>query len=116
MTDVRKRGRRLPDLALLTSTIEGAQLSEAATPDPIQGANALPRELRLDALWLDHQPREIVPDDDLQRLIAEDRAQPAALLDLLRGVAKADAYYADVLEKLGGLSRSIASQGVLQPI
>lgn len=116
MTDVRKRNRRLPDLALLTSTIEGARLSEAETGGSVGGPDSSPRDLRLDALWLDHQPREIVPEEDLQRLIAEGRAQPAALLDLLRQVAGTDHYYADILEKLDGLSRSIASQGVLQPI
>ncbi len=115
MTDVRKRGRRLPDLALLTSTIEGARLTEVeAAPAP--SPDLSPREVRLDEVWLDRQPREIVPEEDLQRLIAEGRAQPSALLDLLRRVAEGDRYYADILEKLDGLSRSVASQGVLQPI
>jgi len=106
----RKRTRRLPDLALLTSTIEGAELTEvppAAEPR---------REVRLDSLWLDHQPREIVPEEVLQRLIDEDRAQPAALLAALEEAAGIDPYYQGVLERLRGLARSIQTQGVLQPI
>ncbi|HZW31218.1 MAG TPA: ParB/RepB/Spo0J family partition protein, partial [Isosphaeraceae bacterium] len=95
---------------LLTSTIEGAELTEvppAAEPR---------REVRLDSLWLDHQPREIVPEEVLQRLIDEDRAQPAALLAALEEAAGIDPYYQGVLERLRGLARSIQTQGVLQPI
>ncbi len=51
--------RKLPNLALLTSTIEAAQVS----PIEARSSDDAPRvlKLRLDALWLDHQPREIVP-------------------------------------------------------
>jgi hypothetical protein len=72
--------------------------------------------VRLTDLWLEHQPRELIPEEQLQRLIAEARAQPSALLDELRWVASADGYYAEVLRGLEELGRSIASQGVLQPI
>ena len=67
-------------------------------------------------LWLEHQPREIVPEEQLQQLIAEGRAQPGALLEALRWSAAADAYYATVLAGLEALARSVASEGVLQPI
>jgi len=43
-------------------------------------------------------------------------AQPAALLDVLRESAASDPYYAEILERLDGLARSIAAEGVLQPI
>lgn len=74
------------------------------------------KELGLDELWLESQPREIVPEEQLQRLIAEDRAQPAALREVLEWAAAADPYYSEVLEAVQGLARSIASEGVLQPI
>lgn len=102
--------RKLPNLTLLTSTIEAARAPEA------EDTSGQIVSLRLDDLWLDHQPREIVPEECLQELIAENRAQPAALLAILREVASGDPYYLDILEKLEGLGRSIASEGVLQPI
>jgi len=102
--------RKLPNLTLLTSTIEAAQAPElAAAADRIV-------TLRLDELWLDHQPREIVPEERLQELIALGRAQPAALLVVLQEAAPSDPYYAEILDRLAGLARSIASEGVLQPI
>jgi hypothetical protein len=111
---VPRKTRRLPDLALLTSTIEGARIpsSEADAPTAL-GSISHPR---LDALWLDHQPREIVPEDVLQRLIAAGRGQPAALLEELKRVAEIDPYYAEILAKIEGLSASIGAEGVLQPI
>jgi ParB-like nuclease domain len=110
----KRGGRRLPNLALLTNTIEAAQLSDDASSGLPAGSRLV--QLRLDALWLDHQPREIVPEERLQRLIADRRAQPAALLDVLRESAASDPYYAEILERLDGLARSIAAEGVLQPI
>ncbi|MBX6771175.1 MAG: ParB/RepB/Spo0J family partition protein [Chloroflexi bacterium] len=110
MASGRKRTRRLPDLALLTSTIEAAELADV--PPAVEPR----REVRLDSLWLDHQPREIVPEEVLQRLIDEDRAQPATLLPALEEAAGVDPYYRGVLERLHGLARSIQTQGVLQPI
>ncbi len=109
-----RKGRRLPDLALLTSTIEGSFAPSREPESPTSPPHlTLPR---VDALWLDHQPREIVPEETLQRLVAEGRGQPAALLAELKLVAASDPYYADVLEKLDGLGRSIGAEGVLQPI
>jgi hypothetical protein len=107
------RGRKLPNLTLLASTIEGSYPPEALPPLDSDGRVV---RLRLTDLWLDHQPREIVPEAALQELIAADRAQPAALLSLLQQAAPADPYYADVQDKLNGLARSIAAEGVLQPI
>jgi len=110
-----KPGRRRPDLALLTSTIEAAQLSEAP---PTAGASPTARalELPLRALWLENQPRAIVPDEELRRLIADGRAQPSVLLERLREIAATEPYYNEVLQRLEGLARSIADRGVLQPI
>jgi hypothetical protein len=110
------RPRRRPDLALLTSTIEAAQLSELGPADDGGAGSRRPLELPLRALWLENQPREILPEADLERLIAEGRAQPIALLERLREIATVDSYYAEILEKLEGLARSVAAQGVLQPI
>jgi hypothetical protein len=70
----------------------------------------------LDGLWVETQPREIVPEEQLQRLIAEGRAQPATLLEALDWAAAADPYYAEVMAELRGLATSIASEGVLEPI
>ncbi len=112
--DEAKRGRKLPNLALLTKTIEAAQLGEAPESQTDDGSRI--RDLRLDALWLDHQPREIVPEERLQQLIRERKAQPAALLALLQDAATVDPYHAEILDKLEGLARSIAAEGVLQPI
>ncbi|MCC6630126.1 MAG: ParB/RepB/Spo0J family partition protein [Chloroflexi bacterium] len=72
--------------------------------------------MRLDELWLESQPREIVPEEALQGLIAAGRAQPAALLATLRAAADQDPYYREVLASIEGLASSIRSQGVLQPI
>ena len=108
------KGRRLPNLTLLTSTIEGTRVE---TPDSEVGGDAgRIVTLRLDDLWLDHQPREIVPEDRLQALIVAGKAQPRTLLEVLNEAAGADPYYAEILDRLQGLSRSIAAEGVLQPI
>ncbi len=74
------------------------------------------REVPLDELRFEHQPRELVPDADLDRLIAAGEARPATVLATLRAVAADDPYYAEILAELGELARSIESQGVLQPI
>ncbi len=73
-------------------------------------------ELPIDELWLDDQPRQIVPDDVLARLIDEDRAQPAALLTELKRVAEAHPYYGGVLRGIADLARTIAAEGVLEPL
>lgn len=74
------------------------------------------REVRLDAIWLEDQPRAIVPEEALASLIAEGRAQPAALLALLRERAAADPFHEGILREIEGLARSIATLGVQQPI
>ncbi len=107
-------GRKLPNLALLTSTIEGARPPTGESADVGPGRQIV--SLRLDALWLDHQPREIVPEEVLQRLIASGQGQPAFVLDALQREAADDPYYGDILDKLQGLARSIETEGVLQPI
>lgn len=104
------KARKLPNLALLTSTIEASR-----APDLVEPSGQIVT-LRLDELWLDHQPREIVPEERLQHLISAGKAQPAALLVLLREDAATDPYYSEILAKLEGLARSIATEGVLQPI
>jgi hypothetical protein len=71
-----------PHLAVLQSTTDGA------TPPGIGRVSLV----RLADLWLEHQPREIVPEEQLQRLIATDQARPAALLEALRWAAAADSY------------------------
>jgi hypothetical protein len=106
--------RRLPNLALLTSTIEGARVEPSESPASDEAGRII--ILRLDDLWLDHQPREIVPEERLQELIAGGKAQPQALLEVLRDAAREDPYYAEILSRLEGLSSSIKAEGVLQPI
>lgn len=73
-------------------------------------------EVEIADLWLDDQPRQIVPDDVLARLIAENRARPAVLLEELRAAAKELPYFADVLSRIEELAASIAANGVLTPL
>ena len=73
-------------------------------------------DLLIDELWLDDQPRQIVPDDVLASLIDDDRAQPAALLEELKRVAVSHPYYRGVLQAITDLSRTIAAEGVLEPL
>jgi hypothetical protein len=67
-------------------------------------------------LWLDDQPRQIVPDDVLNRLIEEGRAQPAALLAELRLIANTHPYYRNVYQAICDLARTIEAEGVLEPL
>jgi len=67
-------------------------------------------------LWLDDQPRQLVPDDVLGRLIAEGRAQPSSLLDELKAIAVTHSYYRGVLRGIADLARTIAAEGVLEPL
>src|SRR3712207_450295 len=83
----------------------------APTPTGIHG-----RPLPIDQLWVEHQPRELIPEERLQALIAAGEARPAVVLAALQEVAGMDDYYRQVLEELQGLACSIGSQGVLQPI
>ena len=73
-------------------------------------------ELAIADLWLDDQPRQIVPDAILTALIAEDRAQPPVLLEALRRVAASHPYYHDVLRKVQELAASITQNGLLTPL
>lgn len=73
-------------------------------------------EVAIDELWLDDQPRQIVPDDVLTRLIAENRARPAMLLEELRTIASVIPYFAVVLTHIEELSASIAANGILTPL
>ena len=67
-------------------------------------------------LWVEHQPREIVPEEELQRLIAADRAQPHTVLEVLQAAAQHDSYYGGILDGITGLASSIGERGVLQPL
>jgi hypothetical protein len=73
-------------------------------------------ELPLGSLWLDDQPRRLVPDETLERLIAEGQAHPAELLVELKAVAKEHPYYQGVLQALEELARTITADGVLEPL
>jgi hypothetical protein len=73
-------------------------------------------EFPIAQLWLDDQPRQIVPDAVLARLIADDQAHPPRLLEELKSVAGEHPYYQGVLEALRALARTIESDGVLEPL
>src|SRR5581483_443185 len=95
------RGTARP-LQRLDSHLRG----EAAEASPL-------REVAIAELWLRHQPRKLVPD----ALIAEDRAQPATLLDeLQRLAADESSVYAETLRGLHELAATIRVHGVLVPI
>jgi ParB-like chromosome segregation protein Spo0J len=76
------------------------------------------REVALDELWLRHQPRKLVPDAVLDRLLAEDRAQPRALLAELQALAAREPQspYRAILDGLEELAATIRVHGVLVPI
>lgn len=108
---------RAPHRRALRPSREPILVRLASTGDAEAGGEAARvRDVRLDALWLEDQPREIVPDEALQQLIEGGRAQPPALLALLQEHATADPHGAEVLAKIQELARSIASEGVLEPI
>src|SRR5581483_4399889 len=99
------RGTARP-LQRLDSHLRG----EAAEASPL-------REVAIAELWLRHQPRKLVPDAVLDALIAEDRAQPATLLDeLQRLAADESSVYAETLRGLHELAATIRVHGVLVPI
>lgn len=91
---------------------------DALFPEPPPESGNVSRliDLPIADLWLDDQPRQIVPDDVLQRLIAEDRAQPTALLEELKVVAGTHPYYRGILRGIGDLARTIEAEGVLEPL
>jgi hypothetical protein len=92
------------------------------------GADEAPglREVRLDELWLRHQPRKLVPDAVLEALIAADRAQPAVLLAELERLAASEASadggaarpigHSETLRALHELAATIRVHGVLVPL
>ena len=84
------------------------------------GADAMvvdePGEVSLADLWLDDQPRLIVPEEVLSRLIMEGRGHPSDLLGALRGEAEIDAYFRDVLARIEVFAEDIRVNGVLVPI
>lgn len=73
-------------------------------------------DFRVADLWLDEQPRLLVPEETLTELIASGQAHPPALLEALRTVAKERPYFARVLSGIEDLARSIAADGVLSPL
>jgi hypothetical protein len=85
-------------------------------PAPVTVPTDALLELPIVSLWLDDQPRQIVPDETLARLISADRAQPAHLLAELQAIASDRPHYAGVLRALRELAQTIASDGVLEPI
>lgn len=91
---------------------------DALFPEPPPGGGDAGRliDIPIADLWLEDQPRQIVPDDVLQRLIEEGRAQPPALLEELKVVAGTHPYYRGVLRGIGDLARTIEAEGVLEPL
>ena len=91
---------------------------EALFPEPPPGPAEAGRllELPIADLWLDDQPRQIVPDNVLAGLIEEGRAQPALLLEELRAVAKQHPYYQAVLQGILDLAKTVEADGVLEPL
>src|SRR5918911_3516360 len=66
------------------------------------------REVPIADLWLRHQPRKLVPDAVLEALLADDRAQPAALLAELERLAnEPNSAYAAILQALHELAATI---------
>jgi hypothetical protein len=75
------------------------------------------RDVPLGELWLRHQPRKLVPDSVLDALLADDRAQPAALLaELERLAADPASPHAATLRGLHELAATICVHGVLVPL
>jgi len=73
-------------------------------------------EIPIAELWLDDQPRQIVPDEVLADLIAAGQAQPAALLAALKEAASRHPYYRGILQGIADLAKTIAAEGVLEPL
>jgi hypothetical protein len=96
-----------PALPALVSAPAGA----AAQP-------ALPvvRLVPLRALSLEHQPRELVPEETLQQLVARGEATPAGLLAALDRLATVPGRWQEVRRRLDALAASIRAQGILQPV
>ena len=80
--------RSRPDLLAARTAARPLQRLEAHLVGDAADAGGL-RDVPIASLWLRHQPRKLVPDVVLARLIAEDRAQPAALLVELQALGAA---------------------------
>lgn len=89
---------------------------EALIPDPPAAVTDEPGEAAIADLWLDDQPRLLVPEEVLSGLIAEGRGRPTDLLAALRSEAERDAYFRDVLIRLEAFAEDIRVNGVLVPI
>jgi len=107
--------RNRPDILASRSAARPLQRLEAHLGD-VSEAPGL-REVLVAQLWLRHQPRKLVPDTVLERLLAADRAQPAPLLAELQALAVDEAsVHAETLRSLHDLAATIRVHGVLVPI
>src|SRR5262245_1026304 len=107
--------RNRPDILASRSAARPLQRLEAHLGD-VSEAPGL-REVLVTQLWLRHQPRKLVPDSVLERLLAADRAQPAALLAELEALAAEEtSVHAETLRALHELAATIRVHGVLVPI
>lgn len=103
-----------------------AEPTEAAPALPaLVGALAGPAEqpvlpvvrlVALRALVLEHQPRELVPEETLQQLLEQGEATPAGLLAALDRLATVPGRWQEVRRRLDALAASIRAQGILQPV
>lgn len=91
-------------------------MGSAAAATPERPALPVVRLVPLGALVLDYQPRELVPEETLQRLIAQGEATPAGLLAALDRLAATPGRWQEVRQRLDALAASIRAQGVLQPV
>jgi hypothetical protein len=73
-------------------------------------------EATIDELWLEDQPRQIIPEEILATLVTAERSRPADLLEALRSAALGEPYYAGVLARVEELADSIKANGVLTPL
>jgi hypothetical protein len=103
-------------LAETTPTLSEGFLLSLGSPASVAEAPGDDTEVSIAELWLDDQPRLIVPEETLTCLIAADRAQPAALLEALQQVAVEQPYFREVLARIEELASSIRANGVLTPL
>jgi ParB-like chromosome segregation protein Spo0J len=89
---------------------------EALVPETPATGEEGAGDVAIAELWLDDQPRLIVPEEVLARLIGERRSRPADLLAALRGEAERDAYFRDVLSRIETFAEDVRVNGVLVPI
>ena len=108
-----ERTKRFGQRNMLSTADVGALFPEEPPAVEVTGQIV---EFPIADLVLDDQPRQIVPDATLARLIAEDAARPPRLLAELRSIAESHPYYRSVLEALGALAKTIAADGVLEPL